>query len=99
MVGGAGERFAALATIAVVLLGLDHLERAVGDQRVVAPGREQFFLPASGAGAHVADRADDQRGGERGRRLAPGGVGGERGVWHLGVEDPAAQLVIPQAPE
>ena len=76
-------------------------ERAVGEHGVVAPGREQLGLPVSGFGVHVADPADDQPGGERGRGLAPAAVDGERGVFHLGdlgVGDPAAQLVIPQRP-
>ena len=40
---------------AVLLFGLDHLEGAVGEYRVITPDREQFGLPGWGAGVQVAD--------------------------------------------
>ena len=76
-----GEDLLDDGVVAVVFLGLDHLERAVGEHGVVAPDREQFVLPVSGSGVQVADAADDQPGGERDRGLAPAPVDGERGVF------------------
>jgi hypothetical protein len=56
--GSVGEDL--LDLVAVVLPGLDHLERAVGEHRVVTPGGEQLLLPGSRVAAQVADAADDQ---------------------------------------
>ena len=94
-----GEDLLDDGVVAVVLLGLDHLERAVGEHGVVTPGGKQFLLPVPSAGVHVADAADDQPGRERNRRRARTRVCGERGVFHLGdlgVEIQQPQLVIPQ---
>ena len=55
---------------AVLLFGLDHLERAVGEHCVITPGGKQFPLPGTGPGVHVTDAADDQPGGERNRQVA-----------------------------
>jgi multiple sugar transport system permease protein len=58
-----GEDLFSLGVAAVVLFGLEHDERGVGEDGVVAPGREQFALPGGrGLGAQVA--ADDQPGGD-----------------------------------
>ena len=48
---------------AVLLLGLDELERGVGEDGVVAPGGEQLALARCGL-CLVADAADDQPGGD-----------------------------------
>jgi len=82
--------------VAVVFLGLEGLERGVGEHGVVAPDGKHLVLALGGFAVEVFDPADDQ----------PGGDGlvflrGERGVFHfgdLGVGDPAAQLVIPDRP-
>ena len=77
----------------MLFLGLDQLERGIGEDGVVAPGGEQLVLPGSCLLVQVADPADDQPGGDRLAFLR-----GERRVRHfgdLGVGDPAAELVIP----
>ena len=40
-----GEDLLDDGVVAVLVLGLDQLERGVGEDRVVAPGREQLALP------------------------------------------------------
>jgi hypothetical protein len=42
--------------VAVVLLGLDQLERGVGEQGVVAPEGEQLILAGGGLAVEVFDR-------------------------------------------
>jgi hypothetical protein len=88
-----GEDLLDDGVVAVVFLGLDHLERAVGEHGVITPGGEQFLLPAAGGAGHVADAADDQPGSKGNRCPASVRVRGERGVFRLGdlgVRDPAA---------
>ena len=80
--------------VTVLGLGLDQLDRGIGEHRVVAPGGEQLVLPGGRRGFQVADPADDQPGGDGLALLR----GGERRVVHLGdlgVRDPAAELVVP----
>ena len=55
---------------AVLFFGLDHLDRAVGEHGVIAPGGKQFLLPGHGGGIQVTDAADDQPGSEGIRRTA-----------------------------
>ena len=69
-VGPVGEDLLGLGVAAVVLFGLEHHERGVGEHRVVAPGGEQLALPGGGLLIEVADAADDQPGGD-GLALAP----------------------------
>ena len=62
--GDVGEHLLHDGVAAVLPLGLDQLERGVGEDRVVAPGGEQLVLPGSCLLVQVADPADDQpRGG------------------------------------
>ena len=88
-----GEELLDDGVAAVLLLGLDELERGVGEDGVVAPGGEQLTLARCGL-CLVADAADDQPGGDvqllflRGERRVAG-------LGDLGVGDPAVQLVIP----
>jgi hypothetical protein len=49
--------------IAVLSLGLEHRERAVGEHRVISPGGQQFLLP--GGLVETSDAADDEPGGDR----------------------------------
>ena len=82
-----------IGVVAVLSLGLDQLERGVGEDGVVAPGGEQLVLAGGGLRVQVADPADDQ---PRGDGLAF--LRGERGVLglgDLGVGDPGSQLVVP----
>jgi hypothetical protein len=51
-----GEDLLDDGVVAVVRLGLDHLERAVGEQRVVAPAGEQFILSLAGLGVESLTR-------------------------------------------
>jgi hypothetical protein len=75
----------------VVALGLDQLDRGVGEDGVVAPDGEQLARPVGGVAVLVADPADDQAGGDRlafplrRERRVPG-LGG------FGVGDPAVRL-------
>jgi hypothetical protein len=64
-VGPVGEDLLSLGVAAVLLFGLQHGERRVGEQGVVAPGGEQLALPGRCRGVEVADAADDQPGGDR----------------------------------
>jgi hypothetical protein len=80
--------------VAVVALGLDGLERGVGEERVVAPGGEQLALPGGGVLVLVADPADDEAGGDR--PLAALLEGGVLRLGDLGFGGPAAELVVPQ---
>src|SRR5229473_7767629 len=92
-VGPVREDLFYLGVVAVLGLGLDQGERGVGEYGVVAPEGEQFVLAAGGLAVAVFDPADDQPGGDGLPFLR-----GERGVFglgHLGVGDPAAQLVVP----
>ena len=82
---------------AVLLLGLDELERGVGEDGVVAPGREQLALPGCRLRVLVADAPDDEPGGDVQFLL----LGGERrvsGLGDLGVGDPAVQAGRPRWP-
>jgi hypothetical protein len=57
-----GEELLDDGVAAVLLLGLDELERGVGEDGVVAPGGEQLALARCGL-CLVAHPADDQPGG------------------------------------
>ena len=59
-----GEDLLGLGVAAVMLFGLEHHERGVGEDGVVAPGSEQFALPGGGLWVEVVDAADDQPGGD-----------------------------------
>jgi hypothetical protein len=59
-----GEELLDDGVAAVLLLGLDELVRAVGEDGVVAPGGEQLALSRRGILVLVADAADDQPGGD-----------------------------------
>ena len=58
--GDVGEELLHDGVAAVLPLGLDQLERGVGEDGVVAPGGEQLVLPGGGLLVQVADPADDQ---------------------------------------
>ena len=58
-----GEELLDDGVAAVLLLGLDELERGVGEDGVVAPGGEQLALARCGL-CLVADAADDEPGGD-----------------------------------
>jgi len=92
-VGPVGEDLLGLGVAAVLLLGLEGLERRVGEDGMVAPGGEQLTLPGGCPGVEVLDPADDQPGGDGLPLLR--GEGGVFRVGDLGVGDPPAQLVIP----
>ena len=62
-VGAVGEELLDDRVVAVLVLGLDELERGVGEDGVVAPGGEQLALARCGLGL-VADAADDEPGGD-----------------------------------
>ena len=79
--------------VAVVGLGLQGGERAVGEHGVVAPGRAELGLPGRDLRGQPADPTHDQLRGDR--LLTPGR---ERGVvdrGDLGVGDPALLVVVP----
>ena len=63
-VGPVGEDLLGLGVAAVLLLGLQHRERRVGEDSVVTPGAEQFTLAGCGLAVEVADAADDEAGGD-----------------------------------
>ena len=65
--------------VTVLRLGLDHLERRVGEQGVVAPDREHLVLAVGGFAVEVLHAADYQPGGDRLAFLR-----GERRVGHFG---------------
>jgi len=72
--------------VAVLLLGLGHGERRVGEDRVVAPDREQFAGARGGLVVLVADPADGRPG-----TVADGGDRrGDRGVHPGGDREPRA---------
>jgi hypothetical protein len=60
--GDVGEDLLDQRVVAVLPLGLDELERGIGEDRVVAPGGEQLVLPGGCFLVQVADPADDQPG-------------------------------------
>ena len=94
--GQVGEDLLDDGMVAVLCLGLDHLERRVGEHGVVAPDREQLVLAAGGFAVEVLDPADDQPGGDRLAFLR-----GERRVGHfgdLGVGDQPVLVLIPDRP-
>jgi hypothetical protein len=76
-VGPVGEDLFSLGVPTVVLFSLEHHERGVGEDGVVAPGGEQLALSGCRFLIEVADAADDQPGGG----LPPGSEGR---VFHLG---------------
>ncbi|MFI7702604.1 hypothetical protein [Nonomuraea sp. NPDC049480] len=78
--------------ITMLFLGLKQRIRAVGEDRVVAPGGEQFVLAASGLRVEPLDPADDQPGGDGLAGLA--GEGGVAGLGGLGVRDPSTGLGV-----
>jgi hypothetical protein len=91
--GDVGEDLLHHGVVPVLLLGLDQLERGIGEHRVVAPDGKQLVLPGSCLLVQVADPADHQ---PRGDCLAL--LRRERRVLRLGdlrVGDPGAQLVVP----
>jgi hypothetical protein len=51
--------------VTVLLLGLDQLERGIGEHCVVAPGREQLVLLGGCLLGQVADPPHNQQGGDR----------------------------------
>ena len=57
--GDVGEDLLHDGMVAVLFLGLDQLERRVGEHRVVAPEGEQLVLPGTGLVVQVPDPADD----------------------------------------
>ena len=62
--GDVSEDLLDRGVVAVLPLGLDQLERGIGEHGVVAPGGEQLVLPGSCLLVQVADPADDQPGGD-----------------------------------
>ena len=62
--GDVGEHLLHDGVVAVLALGLDELERRVGEDGVVPPDGKQLVLPAGGLLVQVADPADDQPGGD-----------------------------------
>ena len=91
--GDVGEDLLHDGVVAVLPLGLDELERRVGEDGVVAPDGEQLVLPGGCFLVQVADPADDQPGGD-GLALFRR-EGGVLNFGDLGVGDPAVQLVVP----
>ena len=77
--GQVREHLFDLGVAAVLFLGLDGLERGIGEDGVVAPDGKQFALAVSGLAVEVLDPADDQPGGDRLPFLR-----GEGGVLRLG---------------
>jgi hypothetical protein len=71
-----GEDLLDDGVVAVMGLGLDGLERRVGEDGVVAPAGEQLVLAGGGLAVEVADAADDQPGGDRLALV----LRGERGI-------------------
>jgi hypothetical protein len=59
-VGPVREHLLDLGVVAVPGLGLEHLERGVGEDGVVAPDGEQLVLAFAGLAVEVFDPADDQ---------------------------------------
>jgi len=51
--------------VAVLFLGLDQLERGIGEDGVIAEDGEQLVLARGGLLVQVTDPADDQPGGDR----------------------------------
>ena len=91
--GDVGEDLLDDSVVAVLSLGLDQLERRVGEDRVVAPDGEQLVLPGAGLAVQVPDPADDQPRGDGLALLRR--EGRVLGLGDLGVGDPAVQLVVP----
>ncbi len=81
--------------VAVLPLGLEGLERAVGEERVVAPDRKQLALFADGGrSGQVTDPAHDEPGGDV-LGLLPAGKGSVvRYLGDLGVRDQLASVGI-----
>ncbi len=92
-VGPVGEDLFHDRVVTALAFGLDQLERGIGEDRVVAPGREQLVLPGRTMVVEVADPAHDQPGGD-GLALLRRGERGVFGLGDLGVGDPAPELVI-----
>ena len=92
--GDVGEDLLHNGVVAVLPLGLDQLERGVGEDGVVAPGGEQLALPGCGLGL-VADPADDQPRGDLQFLVLLGGESRVAGLGDLGVGDPAAEQIVP----
>ena len=91
--GDVGEHLLHDRVVTVLPLGLDELERGIGEHRVVPPDREQLVLPGGRLLVQVPDPADDQPSGDRLALLRR-----ERRVrdfGDLGVRDPGVQLVVP----
>ena len=63
--GDVGEDLLHDGVVTVLAFGLDQLERGIGEDRVVAPDREQLVLPGGRLLVQVPDPADDQPGGDR----------------------------------
>jgi hypothetical protein len=61
-VGPAGEDLLGLGVAAVVFFGLQHHDRGIGEQGVVAPGGEKLALARGRFLVQVLDAADDQQG-------------------------------------
>ena len=82
--------------VAVAFVGLDHAQRAVGDERVVAVGGEQFALLGSVRCQllMVFDAAHDQPA-VHVLALLPAGERGERHFGDLGIGDPALLGLLP----
>jgi hypothetical protein len=91
--GDVGEDLPDDGVAAVLSLGLDQLERRVGEDRVVTPDGEQLVLAGAGFLVQVPDPADDQPGGDGLALLRR--EGRVLGLGDLGVRDPAVQLVVP----
>ena len=82
--------------VAVAFVGLDHAQRAVGDERVVAVGGEQFALLGSVRCQLLMafDAAHDQPA-VHVLALLPAGERGERHFGDLGIGDPALLGLLP----
>src|SRR6266516_6208526 len=89
-VGPVREDLLDYGVVTVVLLGLDGLERGIGEHGVVAPDAEQLVLALGGLAVEVFDPADDQPGGESLPFLR-----GEGGVFGLRSEEHTSELQSP----
>jgi hypothetical protein len=85
-VGPVGEDLPDDRVVTVLGLGLDQLDRGVGEHGVVAPGREQLVLPGGSLAVEVTDPPHDQPGGDL-LALLRGGERGVPGLGDLGVTD------------
>ena len=86
--GDVGEDLLHDRVVPVLGLGLDHLDRGVGEDRVVAPGGEQLALPSAAFSFWSRTRRTISRAADRLVLVVL--ERGVAGLGDLGVGDPAA---------